>query len=509
MPSNAAITVEELCAQPLPMFSHSARAFHQLRSEPGAPWDKYGDIILKDPGLTLGTLNALHGNAAKPLKSEISSMAQAAMLLGMDRVQGLPGSVPQVEQMLRGAARAGYCKVVTRCFHAAYQAWDWAHIRRDHAPDEILLSALMHDAAELALWVVAPDRIQQLRHLIIKDKMAVDEAQYIALGDSLEHFSRRLAEAWHLPPLVHEALRPEYTREPRSQGIVLAVQLARATEWGWHSQETQTALEMIADYLNASVAETTAHIHQASVRAAREASFYGGRPAAALLPLQPGGEELVIEEEFPTPKAPARPTQPRITETVSAEVAEATQPQPEDVVQQGSTQVCLSPQPTLLAEIVQDIEANLGKLGINELMRKVVHGMHDGAGLNRALFAMLNSDRTHLQARFMIGSDNDPAFNRFQISLDKPHLFTRLMEKPQSLRIHDGNRAKFWPLVPEEIKTLIKTNAFCAQSVHLKGKPVGLFYADRHNPECSLDEHTYEHFRQLCRLAVQGLAMRA
>ena len=493
MSSSAPITIDEITARPLPVFAHSVRAFQRLRAEKTAPWEKYGDIILKDPGLALQTLKQLQlASGGKPREQEIASMEQAAMLLGMERVQRLPTECPQVDEALQGRAREGYQRAVTRAFHAAYQAWDWAHIQRDHAPDEVLLSALMHDSAELALWVNAPERIHQLRRLTLRDKMPAAEAQYIALGDSLEHFGRRLAERWNLPQLVHEALRPEYSNEPRVRGVVLAVQLARQVEWGWYSPQVEETLSMIAEHLDAGIEETTIHVHRAAVRAAREAAFYGASAPAALLPRTPGDEQFLIDEEFP-PEAEG--------------VSSGHRPAVDDGGLETDTGVvCLLPQPAVFDTIRQEIEAGIGTLEINDLLRKAIHGMHDGAGLNRALFAMLSSDRRYLQARFLVGTDSDPYFNRFRIHLDQPHLFKRLMEKPQSIRIHDGNREKFWGLVPTDVKSLIKTNSFCAQSVHINGKPVGLFYADRHSQGCDLDETTYQRFRQLCQLAVKGMA---
>ncbi|HEB92437.1 MAG TPA: HDOD domain-containing protein [Gammaproteobacteria bacterium] len=497
MSSSAPITIDEITARALPVFTHSVHGFQRLRTEKTAPWEKYGDIILKDPGLALQTLKQLQQASDKPREQEIASMEQAAMLLGLERVHRLPTECPQIDETLQGLAREGYPRAVARAFHAAYQAWDWAYIKRDHAPDEVLLSALMHDSAELALWVNAPQRIHQLRRLTLRDRMPSAEAQYIALGDSLEHFGRRLAEKWNLPQLVHEALRPEYSNEPRVRGVVLAVQLARQVEWGWYSPQVQETLEMIADYLEASLEETTTHVHRAAVRAAHEAAFYSASAPAALLPRVPGDEQFLINEEFPPQADDTSVRHP------STAATEDSGPATDSAI------VCLSPQPAIFDTIRQEMQAGIGKLEINDMLRKAIHGMHDGAGLNRALFAMLSADRNYLQARFLIGTDSDPYFNRFRIRLDQPHLFKRLMEKPQSIRIHDGNREKFWGLVPSAVKTLIKTNSFCAQSVHINGKPVGLFYADRHSQDCDLDETTYQRFRQMCQLAVKGMAAKA
>jgi len=509
--TNAAISIEELTAQPLPIFEHSAHAFRKVGSQGGSTFEAYGDIILKDPGLALHTLSQLQATANQPFHTEISSMTQATMLLGIDRAKRLTTGHPQLERTLSGFAKAGYIRTACRAFHAAFQAWDWAHIKNDHAPDEILLATLLHDVAEMALWVAAPEQMHQFRKLMLKDGLPTDEAQYIAFGESLEHFSREIAAHWHLPGLVNDALRPENASQPRVRGVMLAVQLARSTERGWYWEKTERVLPQIADYLGASLDEIIPHIHKNAVRAAREAPFYNARHAAALLAMLPGGEELIIEDEFPEAEAEIEATKKPVTNEIAATSKPSTEKQVPTLgngpaISEPTAQVCLLPQADLFTQTLHDLHKGMGKMKLSELMRKTVHGIHDGIGLNRVVFCILNQKREKLVSRYMLGSDNDPVFSRFEILLDKPHLFTRLMEKQVSLWINDDNRKKFWPLMPDDVKTLIKTNSFFAMSIHVRDKPVGLFYADRRSLDCKLDEQAYKQFRQICQFAAKGLA---
>jgi HD-like signal output (HDOD) protein len=517
--SNTAISIDELTAQPLPIFEHSARAFRKVGSEGGNTFEGYGDIILKDPGLALHTLNQLQAGSSKPLRTEISSMAQAAMMLGVDRAKRLTLGHPQLERSLTGFAKAGYIRAASRAFHAAFQAWDWAHIKNDHAPEEILLATLLHDVAEMALWVAAPEQMHQFRKLMLKDGLPTDEAQYIAFGESLEHFSREIANRWHLPGLVGDALRPENASLPRVRCVMLAVQLARTTERGWYWEKAERIMPEIAEYLDAPVEEVIGHVHKNAVRAAREAPFYSARHAASLLPMLPGGEELILEEEFPEAEAEIEAATNTTEKTALTEVTapakntnsatdQSTTPPvlASEAPNKPTTQVCLLPQSTIFLQTLRDLQQGVGKMDLSELMRKTVHGMHDGIGLNRVVFCMLGPNRKKLVSRYMLGADNDPIFSRFEIDLEKPHLFTRLLDKQVSLWINDDNRKKFWPLMPPEVKTLIKTNSFFAMSIHVDGKPIGLFYADRRSLDCKLDALAYKQFRQMCQFAAKGLA---
>jgi len=436
------------------------------------------------------------------------------MLLGIDRAKRLPLGHPQLESTLNGYAQKGYIRAACRAFHAAFQAWDWAHINNDHAPEEIMLAALLHDVAEMALWVTAPEKMHQFRKLMLKDRIPTDEAQYIAFGESLEHFSREIAARWQLPELVNDALRPENANNPRIRGVMLAVQLARTTERGWYWEKAERIMPQIADYLGAPIDEVIPHVHKNAIRTAREAPFYEARQAAALLPMLPGGEQLSIDDEFPEPitKANAQVSKTSASTTV-AKIADAGSAQTAHQINASSTPeqapattVCLSPQPPIYNKALRELHQGIGTLNSSDLMRKAVHCMHDGIGLNRAVFTLLTKHPDKLVSRFIIGSDNDPIFSRFAITLNKPHLFTRLMEKQVSLWVNDDNRAKYWPLIPGDFKTLIKTNSFFAMSIHVKDKPVGLFYADRRSIDCKLDAASYKQFRQVCQLVAKGLA---
>jgi hypothetical protein len=220
----------------------------------------------------------------------------------------------------------------------------------------------------------------------------------------------------------------------------------------------------------------------------------------------PGGDEVIIEDEFPEARAEIEATSTSVATPKSAKVATSSQASSEMTSATAASQICLIPQTDLFKKALYGLHHGIGKLELNNLMRLAVHGMRDGIGLNRVVFALLTKHPDKLVSRYSIGSDNDPNFSRFEISLDRPHLFTRLLEKQASLWINADNCTKFWPSIPGHFKTLIKTTSFFAMSIHVDDKPVGLFYADRRNADCELDETAYKQFRQICQLVAKGLA---
>lgn len=539
--STQPVIVEQVKEKHLPIFAHTVKAFRNALSASVLNWKDIGDIILKDPGLVLQTIQLLKSGSKRAASLEITNMSQAVMLMGMDRVRSLLSGLPVLEQTLPEKSKVGYTKAVNRSLHAAFQARNWAQWRNDFAPEVVYIATLLHDIPELALWVSEPRKMYELRRRVYKDGMSPDEAHHITLGQSLQHYGRQVTSDLHLPTFVHDVLRPENASIARVQNVLLAVQLANSVEFGWYTETVSQIIGEVATHIKKNATETVKIIHQNALYVAHDSPFTEVKPAAALLALIHSDDDGLILEEFPdgpdeviqqtavkererqdaqAPKPlPGKNTlsapDTAIKHKAGSITVESASPKPRVIpaqLDESSTNkdsvVCLSPQPALFAQAVKDLESGMGTLDANQIIRIAVHGMHEGIGLHRVVFVTQVSKRPYLEARCMAGTDNDPAFNRFQIKLDRLNLFSRLLEKPSGIWINDENRGRYWQSVPDEFKVLVKVNSFCAMSVFVDSKPAGLFYADRHSLDCRIDKQAFTQFRHLGLLASKCLATR-
>ena len=511
------VIVQQLTEHRLPIFAHTAAAFRREIKEPILNWGTIGEIILKDPGLVLETLQQLMASSRRARSLEVTDMSQAAMLMGVDRVKSLIDGVPIVEETLSEEDAVRFTRAVNRAFHAAFQARNWAQWRNDFAPEEIFTATLLHSIPELALWTSSPKKMQLLRRRIYREGMSADDAQHITLGNSLQHYGRMATSDMHLPSFIHDVLRPENAKLPRVHGVLLAVQLANTVEFGWYTDEVSSIIEEIATFLNKTPDQAASIIHQNAVNAARTSPFQSVRPAATLLAMIPCDKTGLIIEEFPDEPeegdvqsssggatlhvVESEPADSR-RGTGSITIEEPTRKSKpvqrvEEAEPEQTSEICLAPQPALFVRAVHELKEGVGRMDVNETIRCAVHGMHDGVGFHRIVFATQPGKQPYLEPQFLIGTDNDPAFNSFKIKLDKLNIFSRLLEKPSSVWVNDENRQKYWQSIPAEFKVLVKVNSFCAMSVHVDSKPVGLFYADRHSPDCKIDKQAFTMFRHL------------
>ena len=461
--------VEVLVREPFPLMSPTVRAMKAIDESEGSSVGLLCDSMLHDPGAILNILRTVGAMPRGRLSSDVTSLESAVMMIGFSTVKEMALTMEVLDNEDISERTRGYMQVTSRAFHAAYQAYDWAVRRADMMPKEAFVAAFMHDIGKMAMWLHGGDEMQQIKDLRLGGKMPFDEAQYVELGFSLEQLSLELAKRWKLSEMVIDVLSPDMACNQRVYGVMLACQLARLAEEGWYSSEMQECIEHVATFLGLEYSAAVHLIHQNAVDAARETGFYNAIPAANLLPLIPVPEE---EDEEPELK-----------------------------------HFCLISQHHIYDEVVREIQTNGESINLNALMGLVMKGLHDGLGLNRSVFAMLGQDRSSVHARYLSGTDNDPEFSQFELSLEPSNLFTHLMKKQQSVWINDENREKFWKLVPDTFKDLIKTDSFYASSVFIDDKPIGLFYSDRHITDCHLDEDSYGYFKSLVYLAGKTLEM--
>ena len=455
--------------QHFPVMEKTIVALRKVCANENAKIEQISHIVSRDPGLTIYLLRICNKKSTSSLRTEITSISQALMMLGIEQVNKLPAKLPSLDKQLKEPAKTRLLMTFSRAFHAAEQATEWANYRRDMNTDEIFVATQMHFIGEMAIAMFYPDKLTEIDHLRRKRQMATEEIQYLVLGFTINQLSYELARKWDLPALVLEALKAENAKYPRAYNIMLAVQLARAAAVDWHGGKTHVIQRQVAEFLDIPIPKIVTANHKLAVEVARATNMYGVRPAAALLPmLDEPLEEDVVQLRNPNKHA----------------------------------DICLIPLRPLLQKIMASIRDAGNTISLKELIHLVLSGMHDGIGLNRVVFATQDTEEKKLIPYAIKGADNDPVFNRFEIKLNKQNLFGRLMQKSQAIVINNKTRDTFWELVPKEFKKFIVTNSFLAMSIYVKNEEIGFFYADRHTQDCQIDDTSYRLFKSLCTLAI-------
>lgn len=456
---------ETLAEARLPILRSTRELVVRLADDSRASMKDVGRALHQDPVMALAVVRMANARDQKRLRNELTTLDQAAMMLGLGRLAEHVKALPTIEDLIPRPVQAHLRRVMGRSYYASLLAGTWAQVRHDMIPTEVSLGALLYNIGEIALWTRIPAQMAELA--VTKDRCRVPahEAEYVVLGFALEPLSHRLAQAWSLPPMVLESMEARYAQEMRTLGVMLAAQLSRHAFSGWRDPYFVQDLDLAAEYLHVSLDDLTNSVNGITQQFNKLADHYD-LPALTAL----SGELIAAARER---------------------------------MQKGSGRIlCLAPR----QDILRALQGRLAK-GEGEAVRTALEALHHGLGLNRAVFARLGGERDApvLVAESLIGTDYQPHFNRFRLPLGGNGLFEALMKKPSAVWINAQNRAKLWPLVPEEVKALISVDSFYAMSVFAQGKPVGLLYADRHSRACQLDARAFEDFKRVGALTAKAL----
>ena len=466
--------VETLQQQSLPALSANRELLQQLSANERTDMGTLATIIESDPGLSLMLLRHINEIRHKHLRSEITTPRHTLMMLGLQQLRLLLPKVSLVEALPQEAQRRLRGQY-SQSFHAAYQARDWGRQRRDLDVDEVFTAALLSNLGETLLNLHASEEIDKVYALMRQQEMEPEKAQYVVFGFSFDQLSLEIARAWHLPNLLCDSLQAENASTGRVLNIMLAAQLARCSRHGWYTKAVNQLIDDTAEFLLSDSATVATLLHRNAVEAAHESIVYGVPHPAAL---------LLYPAESPDAEKP-----------VSKKTHSSALPSAKDA------DFCLAPQRQVLVRVLKALNNPDETLPLKEILRLVLEGMRDGLGLNRVVFAGLTPNKDQLRASYMLGSDNDPGFKQFAVDLNGHNLFVRLMEKQQSLWLDDNNRQKFFKLIPINFHKLIDNDSFIVMSLFVRGKAVGLFYADRRNRNCKIDAESYKRFKQLVTMA--------
>ena len=193
-------------------------------------------IVLQDPLMTIKVLAFIQRFQKQSLHSDITTIANAVMMLGVEPFFTHFQSLLTVEETLKDEphAQLGLLRVIRRAQRASRYAYEWAFERRDMNIEEVMLAALLHDLAEILLWCFAPRLgVEILRRQQADPTLRSVTAQMQVLGIHLFDLQLALCDAWHLPELLKTLMDDANAELPRVRNVTLAVNLARHSAKDW------------------------------------------------------------------------------------------------------------------------------------------------------------------------------------------------------------------------------------------------------------------------------------
>jgi HD-like signal output (HDOD) protein len=253
--------------QRLPVLASTAAALDDMReTEDAVDAHLLSEAIVSDPLMTLKLLAHVAHLRRGREGSEVETVTEALVMLGIPpffRAFG-PQESAQDRLAFHAEAAAGFERVLRRSHRAARFAIGFAVHRMDHDAPVIHEAALLHDFAELLLWLHAPSlalEIQRRQEADSTLRSAV--VQKAVLNVDLADLQHALMKSWRLPSLLVR-ITDDHAQQPTSQvrNVLLAIRVARHSAQGWDNAALPDDVRDIAELLQMSPDATLRLLHE-------------------------------------------------------------------------------------------------------------------------------------------------------------------------------------------------------------------------------------------------------
>lgn len=257
--------VRHFLGREIPVLANTSDALEAMRAnEDDVDANLIGEMVADDPLMTLKVLAYAATHRPARLVTDVETVTAAVVLMGISPFFGAFGVQPTVEDALadRPEALAGLNDVLRRAHRASRFALAFAIHRQDHDAALIHEAALLHDFAEMLLWVHAPDLALAIQRAQAADStLRSNVVQQSTLNVELFDLQQALMKAWTLPDLLIRISDDRHAEHPTVRNVVLAIRLARHTAHGWDNAAIPDDVADIAQLLNLSTAATQAMLH--------------------------------------------------------------------------------------------------------------------------------------------------------------------------------------------------------------------------------------------------------
>lgn len=222
----------------IPVLEQTAHELKRLRENEAQLGSRsIARVVTDDPLMTVKLLRFMQVHKHASQRYELIDVNQMLLMIGIETFFREVPAAPIVEDILHDYPDAlkRLQQTVRRAQRAANYSYDWALRLHQSHPEEAQVSALLTHVSEMLMLCFNPVSMLEIRRKMDANKMLRSaDVQSHVLGFSGRDLQRQLAIDWHFPDLLVNLFEPAHAKADRVRHVMLAVNLARHSENGWH-----------------------------------------------------------------------------------------------------------------------------------------------------------------------------------------------------------------------------------------------------------------------------------
>ena len=140
---------------------------------------------------------------------------------------------------------------------------------------------------------------------------------------------------------------------------------------------------------------------------------------------------------------------------------------------------------SILSSGLQDISNSLidDSIKVNDILRMILETMYTGMSFNHVLFCIKDGRQNAMMGKFGFGENVQALIKGFQFPMaDQPDVFHLAIKNNADILITDIDDPKIASRIPAWYRQTVSARTFLIFPIVIKGKPIGMIYADRPKP---------------------------
>ncbi|WP_444994575.1 HDOD domain-containing protein [Aliikangiella sp. IMCC44359] len=432
-PNNKEDWLKLLKQSSIPSFSASIKALSSAEAYTSKHSSELARTILKDPNLTASVLKLANSAHFNSTGHTIRTISRSILVLGHKSIKEVCASCLLIESFLKNGASEHLKALLSRCFHAAIQAKQIAHMHGQKNTEEIFISALLLGLGEVSVYS-AVDNKHPLYRELVKSYPLKDGEERDLLGCYFNDLTLGLCQTWNIAPMIGDMIGGHYAETSPIRSILLGSSFASSCEIIGLNKAVDKHLKSISRYTGKKPDIVSEKIVFATEETQKS--------------LQKMGLNLDIKQ----------------AKTINAGSPSETQSIKIDKI--------------LQLDIIQELSVIVQEsLDINVILQQMLEGIQRGGGFNCALVALLNPERSRISAKHAIereGSFNKENFS-FSCHQDIPEIQQKVMNN-KNILLQSDLREK--GATTQKINRRLGVTQSLWGPLIVENKVIGCFYAD-------------------------------
>ncbi|WP_177410178.1 HDOD domain-containing protein [Pseudomonas sp. LFM046] len=470
--------IDRLNEAELPALAAVVQDLHQMTQQDKSSVQQLADVLLRDATLTSKVLKVANSVYYNPSQETIRTISRAIVLIGFENVRLIGLSVSLIDNLLTRGPREQLPQLLARSFHAAVQARNIAGYLLARSQEEVFIAALLHNLGELAFWGCGGDQADELAVALAQPGVEEEQAVREVLGTSFRQLTLGLVRSWNLGELASLSHAGTAQGDPAVKAVNLGVRISEAALDGWDSPAMTALVGQLAGLIGVSPEEALQQVLASADEAVKVATTFGAGKLCHLIP----------------------------------------HTDPEQIRQQREQRQASLLQPNLL--VMQQALQELGllsskKANINLVLDTLLQGLHQGAGLERVMVAVLADQRSRFAVRSAVGEGTGRWVDEFVLPAnqpEQPNLFSYVLRTRETLWMGVPASYSLNDLVTRLMREWLGQGMFFVAPLLAGKREIGVIYADcRHSGRALRHEQfvAFQRFAQATGRCLEAMAQKA